>query len=125
MNHLCHTWQVLLKKSGERVNSDLDNIDFLAQIGAANDESEYIRPTVAGLLMFGTEQRISQVYPDYFLDYQEHMDETPLHDAVREALVNCLVNTDFYQPWNVIIEKYPDKIVMANPGTIICGKSNP
>ena len=120
--------------------------------------------------MFGTERRISQVYPDYFLDYQEHMDanirwtdriyshepewsgnvfdfynrvssklvldlkkpfklvnqvkvdETPLHDAVREALVNCLVNTDFYQPWNVIIEKYPDKIVMANPGTIICGK---
>ena len=76
--------------------SELDDIDFLVQIGAANDESEYIRPTVAGLLMFGTERRISQVYPDYFLDYQEHMDETPLHDAVREALVNCLVNTDFY-----------------------------
>ena len=50
------------------------------------------------------------------------MDETPVHDAVREALVNCLVNADFYQPWNVIIEKYPDRIVMANPGTIITGK---
>ncbi len=46
-----------------------------------------------------------------------------MHDAVREALVNCLVNTDFYLPWNVIIEKYPDKITMANPGTIIAGKN--
>ena len=50
------------------------------------------------------------------------VDETPLHDAVREALVNCLVNTDFYQAWSVVIEKYPDKIVFANPGTIITGK---
>lgn len=150
--------------------SELDDTDFLVQIGAANDEGEYVRPTVAGLLMFGTERRITRIYPEYFLDFQEHMDpnirwtdriysqepewsgnvldfynrvsaklvldlkkpfklvnqvrvdETPLHDAVREALVNCLVNTDFYQPWNVIIEKYPDRIVMANPGTIICGK---
>ena len=46
-----------------------------------------------------------------------------MHDAVREALVNCLVNTDFYQPWNVIIEKYPDRIILANPGTIIAGKN--
>jgi len=45
-----------------------------------------------------------------------------MHDAVREALVNCLVNTDFYQPWGVIIEKYPDMITLANPGTIIAGK---
>jgi predicted HTH transcriptional regulator len=33
-----------------------------------------------------------------------------------------LVNADFYQGWSVVIEKYPDKIVMANPGTIITGK---
>jgi len=46
---------------------------------------------------------------------QVRVDETPMHDAVREALVNCLVNTDFYQPWSVIIEKYPDKITLANP----------
>lgn len=45
-----------------------------------------------------------------------------LHDAMREALVNCLVNSDFFQAWNVIIERYPDKVVMANPGTIITGK---
>ena len=150
--------------------SKLNDNDFLIKIGALNDEGEALRPTAAGLLMFGEELRITREYPEYFLDYREHMepnirwtdriysqepewsgnvydffnrvsaklvldlkkpfklvnqvrvDETPMHDAVREALVNCLVNTDFYQPWNVIIEKYPDKITLANPGTIIAGK---
>lgn len=49
-------------------------------------------------------------------------DETPVHDAVREALVNCLVNTDFYESRGVVIEKYPDQIVFQNPGTVIVGK---
>ncbi len=149
---------------------ELSDEDFLVQIGALDDESEKLRPTAAGLLMFGRERRISREFPEFFLDYREHMepnirwtdriysqepewsgnifdfysrvsakllldlkkpfklvnqvrvDETPLHDAVREALVNCLVNTDYYQAWNVIIEKFPDKIVMANPGTIITGR---
>ena len=151
--------------------SKLNDTDFLVQIGALNDEGDNLRPTAAGLLMFGKELRITREYPEYFLDYREHMepnirwtdriysqepewsgnvydffnrvsaklvldlkkpfklvnqvrvDETPMHDAVREALVNCLVNTDFYQPWSVIIEKYPDKITLANPGTIIAGKN--
>ena len=150
--------------------TELSDEDFLVQIGALDDEDEELKPTAAGLLMFGKERRITKEFPNYFLDYREHMesdirwtdrihsqepewsgnvfdfysrvsakllldlkkpfrlvnqvrvDETPLHDAVREALVNCLVNTDFYQPWNVIIEKFPYKIVMANPGTIITGK---
>ena len=149
--------------------SKLSDEDFLVQIGAVDDENG-LHPTAAGLLMFGTERRIQKEYPEYFLDYREHMDpnirwtdriysqepewsgnvfdfysrvsakllldlkkpfklmnqvrvdETPQHDAVREALVNCLVNADFYQGWSVVIEKYPDKIVMANPGTIITGK---
>ncbi len=150
--------------------SELSDEDFLVQIGAADDESGVICPTVAGLLMFGSERWITKEFPEYFLDYREYMDpntrwtdriysqepewsgnvfdfynrvsqklvldlkkpfklvnqvrndDTPLHDAMREALVNCLVNTDFYQAWNVIIERYPDKIVMANPGTIITGR---
>ena len=53
---------------------------------------------------------------------QVRIDETPQHDAVREALVNCLVNTDYYQSWSVVIKKYPDKSVMENPGSIIIGK---
>ncbi len=50
------------------------------------------------------------------------IDETPVHLAVREALANCLVNTDYFQTWSVVIERYPDRIVMANPGTIRPGR---
>ena len=50
------------------------------------------------------------------------MDETPIHDAVREALVNCLVNSDFYESRGVVIEKYLDRIIINNPGTVIVGK---
>ncbi len=50
------------------------------------------------------------------------IDETPIHDAVREALVNCLVNADFFEPRGVVIDKYPDKIIFRNPGTSIVGK---
>lgn len=52
----------------------------------------------------------------------QRVDETPMHDAVREALVNCLVNTDFFLPRGVVIERYPEKIILKNPGTIIVGK---
>ena len=50
------------------------------------------------------------------------IEETPRHLAVREALANCLVNADYYQRWSVVIERYPDRIVLSNPGTIILGK---
>ena len=151
--------------------SEMSDEEFLVQIGAADDEGDMLRPTAAGLLMFGIERRITKEYPEYFLDYREYLDpenrwtdriysqepewsgnvfdfynrvsqklvldlkkpfklvnqvrddNTPQHDAVREALVNCLVNADFYQGWSVVIEKYPEKIVMSNPGTIITGKN--
>ena len=56
------------------------------------------------------------------LEKMVRVDDTPAHKALREALVNCLVNTDFYQSWSVVIEKYPDRIMLANPGTIPTGK---
>lgn len=50
-----------------------DTNTFLYQIGAANYDNEGIlRPTKAGLLMFGYEYDISKYYPNYFLDYQDH-----------------------------------------------------
>lgn len=50
------------------------------------------------------------------------VDETQMHNAVREALVNCLVNTDYYLSRGVLIDSYDDKIIMKNPGTSIVGK---
>lgn len=58
----------------------------------------------------------------FHLEGITRIDETPVHKAIREALVNCLTNVDFYLPMGVVINKYEDKIVMENPGTIRTGK---
>ena len=50
------------------------------------------------------------------------IDDTPVHKALREALANCLVNTDFFVPRGVVIRKEQDKIILENPGYIRTGK---
>ena len=45
------------------------------------------------------------------------VDDTPVHKAIREALVNTLVNADYYGRQGVVIQKYPDKFVFENPGS--------
>ena len=70
------------------------------------------------------------VYPKVTADFKKpfmtegpyRIEETPKHLAVREAIANCLVNADYFQRWSVVIERYPDRIVLSNPGTIIPGK---
>lgn len=51
------------------------------------------------------------------------VDDTPVHKALREALANCLVNTDFYFPRGIVIRKDAGAIVMENPGSIRTGKN--
>lgn len=70
------------------------------------------------------------VYPKITADFKRpfitkdsvRQEESPRHLAVREAIANCLVNTDYFQAWSVVIEKYPDRIELANPGLIRVGK---
>ena len=50
------------------------------------------------------------------------IDDTPVHKALREALANCIVNTDFYFPRGIVIRKDTESIVMENPGSIRTGK---
>lgn len=50
-----------------------DDPEFLIHIGAARKDSQgVVRPTKAGLLMFGNYYDITNVYHNYFLDYQDH-----------------------------------------------------
>ena len=156
-----HVWEKLPKE------------DYLEKIGAVGriKDGDELRPTAAGLLMFGEEYRIVRYFPEYFLDYREVLDptirwtdriqsssgdwtgnlfdfffrvynkltrdlekpfaldgvtrieDTPVHKAVREALANCIVNTDFYLPRGIVILKERDQIVLQNPGSIRTGKS--
>ena len=50
------------------------------------------------------------------------IDDTPVHKALREALANCLVNTDFFVARGIVIKKDADRIIMENPGYIRTGR---
>jgi predicted HTH transcriptional regulator len=56
------------------------------------------------------------------LDGAARVEDTPVHQAVREALANCIVNADFYLPRGIVILKEKDRIIMQNPGSIRTGK---
>jgi predicted HTH transcriptional regulator len=152
----------------DHVWRDLDDISFLHKLGAvgrAGDGS--LHPTAAGILMFGFEYEIVREFPNYFLDYQEHendttrwtdriisssgdwsgnifdfyfrvynritqeiktpfklengtdrIDDTPVHNALREALANALIHANYYDRRGLVIQRYRNKIVIANPGSL-------
>ena len=164
---IAHYRQRFLLIHDGHVWNNLSDVDFLKKLGAAkiNQEDGKVYPTAAGLLMFGEESEIVYEYPLYFLDYQEHFDEstrwsdrfvsssgewsgnifdfffkaynkladdvkkpfvlegitrvddTPVHKAIREILVNTLVNADYYGRGGVVIKKYKDRFSFENPGT--------
>ncbi|MDR2086559.1 MAG: putative DNA binding domain-containing protein, partial [Dysgonamonadaceae bacterium] len=148
-----HTWNRLGVES------------FLHKVSAlGRSESGRLQPTLAGLLMFGTDDVITRVLPDYFLDYREvrnysrwsdrmvsnlgewsgnifdfffkvvnkltsdlkvpfrlrngieRISDTPMHEALREALANAVIHADYYGRQGIVIEKRPDSIMISNPG---------
>jgi len=57
----------------EHVWIDVPDQEFLQRLGAlVEDDQGMMRPTIAGLLMFGYEYEIVREFPQYFLDYQEN-----------------------------------------------------
>lgn len=59
-----HPWNKLMKD------------EFLIKLkAAAKNKKGSVSPTVAGLLMLGDADRITDVFPDYFLDYREECDD--------------------------------------------------
>lgn len=62
--HERHPWNKLM------------NDEFLIKLkAAAKNKKGTVSPTVAGILMFGDADRITDVFPDYFLDYREECDD--------------------------------------------------
>ena len=62
--HEGHPWNKLMKD------------EFLIKLkAAAKNKKGEVSPTVAGIFMFGDADRITDVFPDYFLDYREECDE--------------------------------------------------
>ena len=147
--------------------ADLSTPDFLERIGAIGKDREEDRVglRLAGLLMFGRAEVITDELPYYMVDYQERpearterrwidrlvpdgswsgnvynffrrvyqkliadlkvpfqlhdgqrIEDTPVHEALREALVNTLIHADFSGRVSVLVVKRPDMFGFRNPG---------
>lgn len=55
-----------------------------------------------------------QLQPDMF-----RKDETLVHEAIREALINALIHADYRGKGGIVVEKYRDRITMSNPGSLL------
>lgn len=55
-----------------------------------------------------------QLQPDLF-----RKDDTIVHEAVREALVNAVIHADFRGQGGIVVEKYPHRIELSNPGSLL------
>jgi predicted HTH transcriptional regulator len=146
-----------------------DDITFLSSLRAwrRDRETGISGLTMAGVLMFGTWAAIQDVFPHYFVDYQERpeakterrwvdrlvpdgswtgnlfefyrrvyrklvsdlkvpfelkdgqrQEDTPVHVALREALVNTLVHADYTGRLSVLVVKRPDMFGFRNPGRL-------
>jgi len=146
---------------------ELNDIEFLRNIGGygKNRETGDVGLTKAGLLMFGKQRAIEEVFPYYMVDYQERpravaerrwvdriypdgtwsgnifdfyrkvivklydnlkvpfslknaqrQEDTPIHQAIREALINALVHADYSERLSILIVKRPDMFGFRNPG---------
>lgn len=50
------------------------------------------------------------------LEGGDRIDDTPVHNALREALANCMINADYYGRQGVVIVRERNQIVLSNPG---------
>ena len=67
--------------------------------------------------------RLIQALPRPFvLKGGVRQEETPAHDAVREALVNAIIHQDLNALGNIVVELTEEKIVFSNPGMMLVSK---
>ena len=86
-----------------------------------DDEAEGGEPEAAGENVYGffcrVYEKLKQVVPlPAGQSGAAGAGEAPVHSAAREALVNALVNADYYGRGGVVIRRTKDRITFTNPG---------
>ena len=70
--------QMLKASNPSHIFLTMTDEQFYLNLGIAKKGTDgLLHPTRAGLLMFGKEYRITDEFSHYFLDYQDHREETP------------------------------------------------
>ena len=87
-----------------------------------HDEVQAMLRDQNGSLTMVSAKLTRDIEKPFLLEGMARIDDTQVHKSVREALVNCLANADFYLPRGVVIHKYPNRIILKNPGISIVGK---
>ncbi|MDO5102077.1 MAG: hypothetical protein Q4D91_04155 [Lautropia sp.] len=59
---------------------------------------------------------ITDLKVPFRLEGAQRVDDTPAHEALREALVNTLIHADFHAPAPILVIKRADSFSFRNPG---------
>ncbi len=66
---------------------------------------------------FHVYDRIIQNLRDLFeMEDGVRMEDIPIHQAICEAIANCLINADYYGTCGLVIIRTQNEIQMSNPG---------
>ena len=60
----------------------------------------------------------SELKVPFLLESSQRKDETPIHEALREALANTLVHADYSGRASILVVKRPDMYGFRNPGVM-------
>jgi ATP-dependent DNA helicase RecG len=55
----------------------------------------------------------------FHLEAGMRRDDTPAHEALREAFVNALIHADHTAPGGIVIERHSDRFILSNPGVLL------
>lgn len=105
-------------------NFRMDYVDMSHLVG---DERYHDRLTYDGRWENNLYQFFHRVVPKLTMDLPRpfrmegirRIDDTPQHKAVREAFTNAIIHSDVFLEGGVLrIDKYDDRLVLRNPGTL-------
>ena len=61
---------------------------------------------------------VENIKRPFRLEGMERIDDTSVHKAIREALTNLVIHTDYMITGVLRVEKHDDKFVFSNPGSL-------
>ena len=99
-------------------------LDYQEWLGGKTEKRWIDRVTLDGTWSGNVYDFYRKVYPKlveglkvpFKLEGDQRKDETPAHEALREALCNVLVHADYSDRCNVLVMKRPDLFGFRNPG---------
>ena len=99
----------------------LENDEFLMKLRAvAKNNKGELSPTIAGLLFFGEAYRITEVFPNYFLDYREESEDKSVRWLFRTHSDEGDWSGNLYDFYYKVINRIDDDIAVVGSYNFDC-----